>query len=93
MTVWFYKSDFRESNGLQYTQPFRISEDTIYISCALDYAGYVSVETKINGVWIEVPLSTFYCDLIGVQGFKECNLNSEYRLKSTIVFNYAKIIM
>lgn len=93
-TVYFKNADFI-LDTLYYTQPFKIINSTIYITCKLKGEDYIKVEISYNkGIsWEPVPLSAFYCDITGYQAYKNCNTNATYRLKCPTEFDFAKILI
>lgn len=96
MVLTLNPSNFTLDTGVYYSDPFLLeSNDSIMsVEVILSIAGNVSLQYSINkSTWYDAASSTFSCSPMGLQSFADCQPGLFFRLKSTISFISANILL
>jgi hypothetical protein len=96
MILTYNSEDFTLDTGVYYSPAFKIEteDQLITIECLLDSNGSVGIQHSLDSInWYDSINNDFLCSPAGLQSYVECQPNLVYRLKSTIEFTSAKILL
>lgn len=96
MILTYNNTDFTLDGGFYYSPAFKIEteDELITVECELVGTGDVLIQHSLsNELWYDSIGNTFTCSPTGLQSYVECQPQLIYRLKSTIEFVSAKILL
>lgn len=96
MLITYSQSEFTLDTGVYYSPSFKTGkkDDLLTVAPILTGAGTVSMQSSIDEVnWYDVSDTDISCNPGGLQQYREAQEDLFYRIKSTVQFESAKILI
>ena len=96
MILNFTSANFSFNTGVYYSDPFLLETGDTLMSIELHLGsnGDASLQQSLSGgVWYDILDTTITCTPFGMQSFIDCQPGLQFRLKSTVLFISASILI